>query len=214
MKRFRSSTAVQPALNARSRLRRSSLLSLSLVLVGLFLVASCAQHDVGQAAGHSVSPDATDVDPDGLVNGKSTFELADEIVDACMSEFGWLPIEDGPGAGGVTVPEGQGDQYDANLEECVAEASATFPPAPMSERAIRERYSLELEARLCLMQQGYEISEPPSEQAWVEQFAGDISASPLWLPYFEIITDPAVSQATLAELRVACPGPANRVYAE
>jgi hypothetical protein len=104
----------------------------------------------------------------------------------------------------------QSAKYDADQAACQAKAAKAYPPAPMSERAIRERYALEVQTRECLIGQGYDISEPPSEQTWVEQFSN--SSKGLWLPYWEIFTQSKLNAGAVAALKVKCPDPGERFY--
>lgn len=79
----------------------------------------------------------------------------------------------------------------------------------MSEEGNRERFAREVETRNCLIKQGYEISEPPSEQAWLEQI--NAGADGVWLPYWEVLNT-GITKTEEAALKEICPDPADRFY--
>lgn len=76
------------------------------------------------------------------------------------------------------------------------------PPsaAPLNESQVRDQYRLLVSARDCLIALGYSISEPPSEEVFVETW----STGP-WSPYAEVI-DVANSEEWV-ELNQECPQP-------
>lgn len=182
-------------------------------LCSLGVLTSCAQGSTQTPAEQTPSSYTDNVGPDGLINGKTISELSGEVAFECMQDLGWTSLVLGADGFSGNVPEEQGARYDSDLVVCFAEAEAAYPPVPMSERAIRERYALEVEARFCLIELGYAISEPPSEQAWVEQFNGG-EGELLWLPYAEVFAQANITQSEEAELKTACPDPASRVYSE
>lgn len=102
--------------------------------------------------------------------------------------------------------------WKADEAECRAQGEDAYPIAPPSDRALREQYGYELKLRQCLIAQGYDISEPPSEQTWVEWVNGTTVG--MWSPYWEVITETNISEADLAALKVICPEPGVRYYAE
>lgn len=151
------------------------------------------------------------VDSNGLIDGKTLSQLTGELIFTCMRDAGWNNLVLGAdGSVGGHVPPDQSAKYDADQSSCQAKALKAYPPVQMSDRAIRERYALELKTRECLIGQGYDISEPPSEQTWVEQFRD--SAKGLWLPYWEVFNQSKLGPAAVAALQVKCPDPANRFY--
>jgi hypothetical protein len=188
-------------------------------MVGL---TGCAAQGPGRA-GEPSSPTASGsvaatppayldrVDSNGLIDGKNLAQLTGEMIFACMQEAGWSNLVlDADGSISGHVPVEQSAKYDADQAACQAKAAKAYPPAPMSDRAIRERYALEVQTRECLIGQGYDISEPPSEQTWVEQFSN--SSKGLWLPYWEIFTQSKLNAGAVAALKVKCPDPGERFY--
>lgn len=147
-----------------------------------------------------------------MVDSLTYSQLAGRYRFACMQERGWTNLTLAPD-GGVSgnVPPEQEDKYADDEAACSEATGAQYPVPPMTERAIRERYGYEVQTRECLVAAGYQISEPPSEDAWVAAFLS--SADGLWLPYYEVYTQQPVGQAEESSLRERCPDPADRFYA-
>jgi hypothetical protein len=199
--------------------RGLAVLALFCIVVGLTACtpqgaenASGSPVPVSTQGGAATPPAYLDrVDSNGLIDGKNLAQLTGEMIFACMQEAGWSNlILDADGSISGHVPVEQSAKYDADQAACQAKAAKAYPPAPMSERAIRERYALEVQTRECLIGQGYDISEPPSEQTWVEQFSN--SSKGLWLPYWEIFIQSKLNAGAVAALKVKCPDPGERFY--
>lgn len=103
----------------------------------------------------------------------------------CLRDAGWdaevVPPGDGIKVNSVT--EGQGAAYREAFDVC----NQRVGPAPtarlLTEAELRDLYALLLAVRDCLVAAGFEVSEPPSEDAFVESYylAGS------WDPYRDIV---------------------------
>lgn len=151
------------------------------------------------------------LDGNGLLGGRTVSQVLSQTMYDCMVNAGWVNLTlDDDGSFSGDIPPDQSDQYDADNADCQTTVESKYPLPKMSDSAIRERYALELKTRDCLIAQGYTISDPPSEQVWIEAFTSN--PSELWLPYFEVFTQTQVGAAEEAELKTICPDPGDRFY--
>lgn len=128
---------------------------------------------------------------------------AEEYVAAvvrCLREAGWEVQIDGSGDS-FSAPSLTDAQRPAFIDaKAACDETVGLPPPPesLSESQIRQRYQFLLDARTCLIGLGYAISEPPSEDAFVESW----STGP-WSPHNEIVD--IVSQQEWDEVNTECP---------
>lgn len=87
--------------------------------------------------------------------------------------------------------------YEAAKAACDAEIGLPLPPEPLSEPQIRERYAFLVEARTCLIAQGYDLPEPPTEDVFVETYGSDP-----WSPFSDV---PVMDQEAWEALTAICP---------
>lgn len=194
---------------------------LGLAVILLSTLAACAPSG-GQAGATSVATASesstgavpaylAEVDSNGLIDGRTPAQIGGDVAFACMQDKGWSNLVlDPDGSFGGDVPPEQSAKYDGDLEGCFAEAADQYPTVAMSDRAIRERFALEVATRSCLMAKGYQIDEPPSQDTWVSQFA--TASADIWLPYAQVYARNSIGQTAQAALKVACPDPADRFY--
>jgi len=140
------------------------------VLGGVVLLTACV------AASLVLSGCATPVGPatqTPLPQGQS-LSLAGDTLYECIAEKGW-PVEllwdGGVLASSETIPNEQWDLYNADADVCRAEVDQRI--LAMTDDEIRAVYQLELVARDCLIAQGYDVEEPPTEQTYVDRFFGN-----------------------------------------
>lgn len=181
-------------------------------MLAIGMLAACASPASAPPA-ETTPTQVREPDANGLFDGKTRAQASGEMRFKCMQDAGWTQLVlDPDGSISGHVPIEQNDKYYEDEAACVAEMEKVYPLVPMSDRAIRERYGDELKTRECLIAQGYDISEPPSEQAYVEWFTG--ITDDLWDPYWEVISETNTSEADLVALKQKCPDPAARHYAE
>lgn len=102
----------------------------------------------------------------------------------CLRQAGWA-VNMAPAGDSYEVPSLSGDQRPAFMEAqatCQEQVGPAPVPAELSEAEIREHYQFLVDARRCLMDLGYSISEPPSADAFVESW----STGP-WSPFNEVV---------------------------
>ena len=89
------------------------------------------------------------------------------VIVGCLADRGWdLSVRFDGGVSISDVPEEQQGPLLADVRECEEE----FPYQAPTASQIREIYAAELDNRECLIDLGYEIGPPPSEQAFVDTF--------------------------------------------
>lgn len=142
------------------------------IAVGAFAVLLC-----------SCGPGARPPSPSGprSSDGPDSYFVA---LAACLREAGWDAVLD-PSGQGVSVDSVTGEQRPAFMRARAAcTESVGEPPtvAPLTEAEIRDRYAYLLAARDCLLALGYPVSEPPSEDVFVDSW----STGP-WSPYADIV---------------------------
>ncbi len=65
--------------------------------------------------------------------------------------------------------------------ECVDEVGERPKPPPATAELLQGLYVLYLEEAQCLREQGYDISQPPSQDEWVENYSGES-----WNPLMDV----------------------------
>lgn len=101
----------------------------------------------------------------------------------CLREAGWDAVvnESGDGFSVQSVTPDQHSALESARIACDERVGPAPPPRQLSDGEIRERYQFLLRVRECLIGAGFDVSEPPSEDAFVDSWA----AGP-WSPFSEI----------------------------
>ncbi len=121
----------------------------------------------------------------------------------CLERAGWsaaMVDPDEPSLRLPTVPAEQEEALVQAREDCELEIGVPRVEPP-TESEIRAFYRALLETKACLETEGYDISEPPSEDAFVESY----DTGP-WSPYLDI---PDVSETEWERLNRECPQPGD-----
>lgn len=122
---------------------------------------------------------------------------------ACLSAKGWHVERGSDGGFGADIPGDQLEQYHADRHACREENGYDDEPEVTPELAGRFFDRL-VAAAQCLRGLGYQVSDPPSRQSYVETLVnGEL---PDWAPYSELI-EMGLSFAELEEADAACPQP-------
>jgi hypothetical protein len=139
---------------------------LGVLLLGVCMLTASCSDDGGPSA-------ASQYSPPGVKYG--------EIMAACLEEYGWDAEASVDGGLDYNVPEDQREAIEADVERCREETGYNLPDRPFSEEEAVEIYAMYLESAECVEALGYEVAEPPSEEAWVEHFLA--GTPPGWDPY-------------------------------
>lgn len=168
--------------------RQSRLLLAPAVLVSS-LLAGCSGSPDGTAESAKWSP------PAWFATQAQALEELRVGLQSCMDDEGWnVTIDD---RGGIVdmIPRDQMDAISAALDECYDTAGYDVSASAIKTLTRDDYiswYQANLDTRDCLVAQGYDISEPPSQDAWVDKMladtersstTGDVSHVPSWDPY-------------------------------
>lgn len=150
-------------------------------------LAGCAADDPEADPGATVAP---------------VEDYAANMVD-CLTDRGW-PVEATEDGGVRTtdgIPTEQGDQYEADRDECSAQFGYDQPPTVTRAEA-EEIFDTLLGVAECMRDRGYSVPERPSEQAFVEALMD--RPLPIWHPY-DAVPDDSISEKEA--VREQCPVP-------
>ena len=156
-------------------------------VVSLLLLAAAA---AGCSASQGARVDAT------VPNAQREQDTA-RLYASCMAERGYAVELDGRGGSRFDIPAGQEAEATAADEACSAKASAVLGPSRVpTEEELLDRYEFLLEMKTCLEAEGYDISEPPSRDSFVDAVGAN------WYPFAEIAP---TDEAEWARLNERCP---------
>ncbi len=133
---------------------------------------------------------------------------------ACLADQGFAATADG--GSGITygeVPPSQEEAFKAAVYTCEAKYSLhPYYELPKSAAALSKAYQWYTEVSTpCLKAEGYDISEPPSKEAWL---AVATNGGAYWSPWSEVPIR-ALSPAQRQELERRCPqGPEPSEFLE
>jgi hypothetical protein len=151
------------------RYRRAGNAASSAVVVVLMLLVACSTTAVSSSPSQALPVVTTDED-------------FLEAVSRCLRAAGWkAEVGDDGDSMSVDVSGEQREAFIKAQSECEAQVGKPAPPAALGESEIRDRYAFLIEARKCLLDLGYAISEPPSVDTFIESWA----TGP-WSPYLEV----------------------------
>jgi len=148
-------------------------------------------------AGCSGGKSATDPQPD------PTSDYATNMVN-CLAAKGWDVQRNPDGTYSSRYPDEQSDQYDADVAACRAQFG--YEELAVTEEQASNFYDKLVASAECLRGLGYDISDPPSRQSYVETLVG--GELPDWAPYTELL-EMAGSAAEVQEAEAACPQPST-----
>lgn len=97
------------------------------------------------------------------------------------------------------LPQSQLEGWSQDMRSCAEKSDPLPPVAAPDDEQIRAFYSFLVEQRTCLIDEGESITEPPSEDTFVESFA----SGEYWTPWSDV--DTGQSPERIAELEQACP---------
>jgi hypothetical protein len=119
-----------------------------------------------------------------IVADTSGQEWLDSVFE-CLREAGWNANPTFDGGWTVDVPPEHRPAFRTAQSACEAKVGPMPAVVPLTQEQIIHRYAYLLEMRACLINLGYEISEPPSLKEFVDTWA----TGP-WSPYLDLPTGP------------------------
>lgn len=130
-----------------------------------------------------------------------------QIVADCVQERAGFVVDvfkDGSlGYGSATIPESQWDVVDEEIDNCTNEL---IPRAPetFSVEMLEHLYGLQVEARNCYGDLGYELPAPTSKETFLDEFQ---SGGKFWNVIQDLVVGHRLSESQQAEIFQTCPDP-------
>lgn len=116
---------------------------------------------------------------------------------SCLAESGFAATVDEPDLSvTVDVPEDQKNRYAEVSSACRNEMFDRFQS--LREPDPHQAYRAYLYIRECMIEAGYPVSNPPSEEAFVDNYG-------MWHPYDLVMADPFFTEEQFDELEATCP---------
>ncbi|MEY2848004.1 MAG: hypothetical protein RI885_669 [Actinomycetota bacterium] len=120
-------------------------------------------------------------------------QQADYVAD-CLEGQGWEVTRTADGAFEVTYSVDQEAQYQAQRTQCYSDSEEKLGTQPkLTESAVSALYDQQVSTSDCLEALGFDIPDPPTKQAWVEQVLQSSGSSDTWYPYNYLEAEDQVS---------------------
>lgn len=167
--------------------------------VGMFVLLAmlCGSVLAGCSSGTDSAP--ITYEPGELSGTEQDF--ASEMA-ACLKESGWEVEVRPDNSYGITLQEGQEAAYDAADAACSESLGFDKQPEPLTDAQMKRLYEGLVSLTACLRNEGHEVQDVPSEQAFLDDAMFD--------PYGEL-RDPrrsdALSDDEYYALLKTCPQP-------
>jgi hypothetical protein len=142
-------------------------------------------------------------DPAALAEPASAGDYGTNMV-RCLSAKGWDVQRTADGGFDAKIPVAQTSRYNADREACKARFGYNDELSVTPEMA-GHFYDRLVAAAECLRRLGYDISDPPSRQSYVETLVG--GALPDWTPYYELME--LAGPVEFQQAQAACPQPTS-----
>lgn len=120
----------------------------------------------------------------------------------CMKDAGWDVEVHADNSMSAEYPDEQDDAYTAALDSCKAEFGYDVPPPELTTEQLKTLYQANMALAGCLREQGHQINDIPSEQAFID-------GSGVFDPYGELQNPggSALTEDEYAKLIKICPEP-------
>ena len=116
---------------------------------------------------------------------KNNEELGSKIA-SCMADKGWVEERQSDGSYSVTLSTADdGPRYreDRGVCESLVRDDLGIPHRTLDDASFRTMYARTLDTRDCLVAHGVVVSEPPSEDAWIEAIK---TGTDVWAPFNDV----------------------------
>lgn len=164
------------------------------VLAALLVLSSCTGDGGTAEAGPSAGATAVNYEE----YDSAYADWAPRYVD-CVNDAGGRAVLL---SDGIDYPTVSGREEWQGLDAlCVESVGGPPEPPPLTDEFLTGLYRGYVIQAECLRNAGYEVSQPPSEQAWVENYGGES-----WSPFSELLAD----GGDLVTLERQCPQPDPR----
>lgn len=156
----------------------------------------------GALTGCAQAAEVTPVNPPS--EGLSLSPASNQIYE-CIVARGWdveLTWDGGVEASSDTIPLEQRDLFLKDSDECAAEIEAVV--SAMGTEQIAAVYERELATRECLIESGFDVGAPPSQQQYIDTFNGE-----RWSAYgASDVLNAAADEVEWRKINETCPQPA------
>jgi hypothetical protein len=153
------------------------------LLAVALVLAACGSDDHTQAPADM----AQWTEPAWMVKDRQDAEELSSKIRSCLLDQGWASTVERDGSFSGEV--GLGDEANRFMEDQRVCASSVREEMELTrlvhdDAFFRTLYARTLDTRDCLVAQGVKVSEPPSEDAWIEAIrAGDAT---VWAPFDDV----------------------------
>lgn len=107
------------------------------------------------------------------------------------------------GYGTATIPESQWGVVDEVIDKCSNELTP-HPPETYSVELLEHPYGLQIEARNCYIDLGYDLPEPTSKEAFIDEHQ---SGGAFWNVIQDLVVGHRLSEGKAMEIFETCPDP-------
>ncbi|XBH20712.1 hypothetical protein V5R04_10790 [Jonesiaceae bacterium BS-20] len=130
-----------------------------------------------------------------------------QTVAGCVEERSGFVVDaltDGSlGYGSATIPESQWGVVDEVIDECSKELTPQ-PPEMFSVESLEHLYGLQIEARNCYIDLGYDLPEPTSNETFLDEYQ---SGEVFWNVIQDLVVGHRLSEGKAMEIFETCPDP-------
>lgn len=162
-------------------------------LLGLLILVGCSSEPSADAEPSSSSAPVAEQDM-----ASSQYSESHELA-ACVNEKGWdVTVDERDGGIAFEGTEAQMDQYQQDMEACMSESEDEVAFEDFTTEQWDEYYQAETDRAACLRDEGVNVPEIPSQQAFIDSFQGDEP----WTAYSFV---GEVSEDDWYRLNEACP---------
>lgn len=126
-------------------------------------------------------------EPAWMIESKKTNEELSSKITSCMADRGWTETRERDGSFSISLSaESDGPRYQADRIFCdsTVREDMDITPVARDDDFFRTMYSRTLDTRDCLVAHGVAVSEPPSEDAWIEALKS--GSAGVWAPFNDV----------------------------
>ncbi|GGL39228.1 hypothetical protein GCM10012283_22150 [Phycicoccus endophyticus] len=121
-----------------------------------------------------------------------------------MHDAGWTGVSIAATGDGIAVdslPTNQRSSFQNAVRECESKAGPQPNAKPLTEERVKSQYVALVKSKACLERLGYSISDPPSEEKFVDDYLGGREP---WSPFNDVAD---LSASKWDEVNRTCPQP-------
>jgi hypothetical protein len=168
----------------------------ALAALTLVSVSACTTDD--QPAAAEYTPPAWFAE-----QARAREEMASKL-QTCMDAKGWtVTLNEYGGAAEAFTTEEELDRFNEDSMQCQIESGRNV--AAVTEAELRADYRRDVDTMRCLRNEGFDVADPPSEDAYVESRLATVPPDDLWVPYDDPALQDVLGTGDAAALERTCP---------